>query len=389
MCDTDNNRILVFATEGNTEYAEGDFIRIIAEPESEVFPDDHIYKPIAVAVSSSGYTYVVSSTTYQGIISLNSDGEFAGFIGTQSQSLTLMDMIWRRFQTAEQKNKSTKNVSTEFNNLNINEKGFIFASTASISEDDMLKAINAKSTESDYAPVKMLNPNGEDVMKRSGFYPPAGEINVNIAITPDYSITGTSKVTDVALGPEGTWSLIDSKREKVFTYDEDGNLLFAFGDKGSQLGNITGIQAIDYAYDNRDEENAFNYLMILDKENDTVTVYKRTEYGDVLVKALKNQRDRNFDLAANDWNNILQRNSNFDMSYIGIGKSLSRQGHYKEAMDYFEHAYDTTNYSDAYQQVRKQWIEKFAYVVPVVVVLFFVILSKIFKYAKKVNERRS
>lgn len=386
VCDTDNNRILVFATEGNTEYAEGDFIRIIAEPESEVFPDDHIYKPIAVAVSSSGYTYVVSSTTYQGIISLNSDGEFAGFIGTQSQSLTLMDMIWRRFQTAEQKNKSTKNVSTEFNNLNINEKGFIFASTASISEDDMLKAINAKSTASDYAPVKMLNPNGEDVMKRSGFYPPSGEINVNMAITPDYSITGTSTVTDVALGPEGTWSLIDSKREKVFTYDEDGNLLFAFGDKGSQLGNITGIQAIDYAYDNRDEENAFNYLMILDKENDTVTVYKRTEYGDVLVKALKNQRDRNFDLAANDWNDILQRNSNFDMSYIGIGKSLSRQGHYKEAMDYFEHAYDTTNYSDAYQQVRKQWIEKFAYVVPVVVVLFFVILSKIFKYAKKVND---
>ena len=386
VCDTDNNRILVFATENNAEYAEGEFIRIIAEPQSEVFPDDHIYKPIAVAVSSSGYTYVVSSTTYQGIISLNSDGEFAGFIGTQTKSLTLGDMIWRRFQTAEQKSKTVKNISTEFNNININEKGFIYASTASIPEADMLSAITSQSTSSEYAPVKMLNPNGEDVMKRTGFYPPAGEINVNTLQTPEYSITGTSTVTDVALGPEGTWSIIDSKRQKVFTYDEDGNLLFAFGDKGSQLGNISSAQAIDYAYDNRDSENALNYLMILDKENDNITVYKRTEYGDVLVKALKNQRDRNFNLAAEDWNDILQRNSNFDMSYIGIGKSLSRQGEYEEAMEYFKHAYDTENYSDAYQQVRKEWVEKYVIVIPIVVVLFFIILGKVFKYAKKVND---
>ncbi len=386
VCDTDNNRILVFATGSNEEYEEGEFIKIIAEPQSEVFPDDHIYKPVAVAVSASGYVYVVSSTTYQGIISINSEGQFAGFIGTQSQSLTVMEMIWRRFQTAEQKSKSIRNVSTEFNNLNINEKGFVYATTASIKEDDMLAAIQSKSTESDYAPVKMLNPSGKDVMKRSGFYPPAGEVNVNVQVTPEYSITGTSSVTDVALGPEGTWSLIDSKRQKVFTYDEDGNLLFAFGDKGSQLGNISGIAAIDYAYDNRDAEHAVNYLMVLDKENDTITVYKRTEYGDVLIKALQNQRERHFDLAAQDWNEILQRNSNFDMSYIGIGKSLARQGQYEEAMEYFTHAYDTENYSDAYQKVRKEWVEKYALIIPIVVVVFFIIMGKIFGYAKKVND---
>lgn len=390
VCDSEAARILVFATKDMTvdgvDYKMGDFLRTVPEPKSEVISDNHIYRPVAVSVSASGYVYVVGAETHQGIISINSEGEFAGFIGTQSQSLTFFDMIWRKLQTAEQKNKSVKNVSLSFNNININEKGFVFATTSAIKDTDLEKAILAKDTSSDYAPVKMLNPNGQDVMKRSGFFPPSGEIKFNAQPTPEYSIIGPSKIVDVGLGPEGTWSVIDQKRQKVFTYDEDGNLLFAFGDKGSQLGNITSVAAIDYAYDARNEDNAMNYLMILDSQNDAITVYKRTEYGDVLVKALQNQRDRKFNMAEVDWHEILQRNSNFDMSYIGIGKSLSRQQKYEEAMEYFKSAYDTVNYSEAWQQVRKVWVEKYVIVIPIVVVLFCIILSKIFGYAKKVND---
>ena len=222
----------------------------------------------------------------------------------------------------------------------------------------------------------MLNPSGEDVMKRAGFFPPSGEINVNTQQTANYSITGPSTIVDVALGPEGTWSIIDQKRQRIFTYDEDGNLLFAFGDKGSQLGNLTTAQAIDYAGSN---------MLVLDKENDNITVFKRTSYGDELINVLKLQRDRKYDESANSWSKILQRNSNLDMSYIGIGKSLYRQGNYEEAMGYYKYAYDTENYSEAYQQVRKNWVEKYAYVVPIVVIVFFYVLAKIFKYAKKVN----
>ncbi len=390
VCDSSAARILVFATTDKeidgVSYKMGDFIKTIPEPHSEVISDNHIYRPLAVAVSGSGYVYVVGAETHQGIISINGEGEFAGFIGTQSQTLSFFDMIWRKFQTAEQRNKSVKNVSTAFNNININEKGFVFATTASIKEDDLITAIAGKDASSDFAPVKMLNPNGQDVMKRSGFFPPSGEITFQTQATPEYDIVGPSKVVDVGLGPEGTWSLVDEKRQKVFTYDEDGNLLFAFGDKGSQLGNISLVSAIDYAYDSRDGYESKNYLMLLDSTNDAITVYKRTEYGDVLVKALQNQRDRHFDKAEADWHEILQRNSNFDMSYIGIGKSLHRQGEYEEAMEYFKNAYDTENYSDAWQQVRKEWVEKYVIVIPIVVIAFFIIVSKVFKYANKVNE---
>ncbi len=376
VCDTDAARVLVFSTVDTDEYKTGDFIRIIEEPKSEVFPDDHIYKPIAVAVGTSGYVYVVSSTTYQGIISMNEEGQFTGFLGTQTQSMSLMDMIWRRFQTAEQRAQSVKQVTLEFNNINIDEKGFIYATTASIAESDLMNAIRSKSGSSEFSPAKKLNPSGEDVMKRSGFYPPSGEINVQTAATTNFTITGPSTIVDIALGPEGTWSIIDQKRQRIFTYDEDGNLLFAFGDKGSQLGNLTMVQAIDYAGTN---------MLVLDKENDNITVFKRTSYGDELVEVLKLQRDRLYDEAAKHWENILQRNSNFDMSYIGIGKSLYRQGFYEEAMESYKYAYDTQNYSEAWTQVRKDWVEKYALVVPLVVIVFFIILAKVFGYANKVN----
>ena len=373
VCDPDNKRILVFSTE---EENYGEFIKIIAEPKSEVFPDDHIYKPIAVAVGTSGYIYVVSSTTYQGIISMNSDGEFTGFLGTQTQSIPLWDMIWRKFQTAEQKAKSTSTVTLEFNNINIDQDGFIYATTAAIAENDLISSIQNKQATSQFAPTKKLNPSGQDVMKRAGFYPPSGEINFTTTATANYSITGPSKIVDVALGPEGTWSVIDQKRQRIFTYDEDGNLLFAFGDKGSQLGNITMIQAIDYAGAN---------MLVLDKENDNITVFKRTSYGDELVHVLTLSRDRLYDEAAERWEIILQRNSNFDNAYIGIGKSLYRQGMYEDAMEQYKYAYDTDNFSEAWTQVRKDWVEKYVIVIPIVVVVFFVVLAKIFKAAGKVN----
>ena len=73
------------------------------------------------------------------------------------------------------------------------------------------------------------------------------------------------------------------------------------------------------------------------------------------------------------------------MSYIGIGQSLASQEKYKEAMASYQYAYDTEHYSEAYQHVRKAWVEKYALIVPVVVIAFFYLLAKLFGYAKKVN----
>ena len=57
VCDTDNNRIIMFDTEGN-------YLKIIPKPESSLFEEGSIYKPIACVADDYGRLFVVSSTTY-------------------------------------------------------------------------------------------------------------------------------------------------------------------------------------------------------------------------------------------------------------------------------------------------------------------------------------
>ena len=369
VCDTDNNRIVMFDTEGN-------YIKIIGKPESNLFEEGSIYKPVACAVDDYGRIFVVSSTTYQGIIVLNDNGDFFGFIGAQKVAISALEILWRNIQTEEQRAQSEEYVSTEFNNITIDKDNFIYVTTSSIAESDQQGAINSKSKASDYAPVKKLNASGSDVMKRNGFYPPSGEVRITNVSTA--TITGASKIIDAAVGPEGTWSIIDEKRSKVFTYDDNGNLLFTFGDKGTQTGNIDSIEAVAYQG---------STILLLDKTNDNIITFRRTEYGDLLLTALEHDNNRQYDATIDDWTEILKRNNNFDAAYIQIGKALYRQGEYEEAMDYYKSAYETENYSEAYKEVRKQWANKFFWIIPIVIVVVCILIAKFFGFAGKVNKR--
>lgn len=371
VCDTNANRIVTFDLFGN-------FLAIIPQPESNLFTEGSTYKPVALAVDQYDRLYVVSSTTYQGIIVMTDEGQFTQFIGAQKVVANMWQILWRRFQTEEQRALSQAFISTEFNNISITDDGFIYVTTSSLDEDKQQQAINGKDKTGDYAPVKFLNASGVEIMRRNGFYPPSGEVDVS-HLTTD-KITGSSVITDVAVGPEGTWTICDNKRSKLFTYDFDGNLLYAFGDFGTMLGNISLIQSICYQDD---------VLMVLDSVNNTITTFKRTEYGDALIQALAYQNNRQYDKAIDAWIEILKRNSNFDTAYIGIGQSLFRQGKYEEAIEQYQAAYDVENYSDAYKELRKEWISKYLFLLIFAIIVLLVLWSKFMKYAKKVNYKTS
>ncbi len=360
VCDTDANRLVVFDREGNFE-------KILAKPTSALFGEDSIYKPVAVAVDQYDRIYVISSTTYQGVVVLTSDGEFTGFIGAQEVTYSLWDVIWRGFQTKEQRQQSAQYIPTEYNNICVDPDGFIYVTSSSNTAANQYNQLRTKAAK--YSPVRKLNAAGDEIMKRLGYFSPSGEVNV----TRDT----VSRIIDVAVGPEKTWSIIDEKRQKVYTYDDNGNLLFAFGDKGGQLGNLTSIEAVAYQGDK---------MLLLDKSDDLFTVYKRTEYGDILISALANENDRKFDQAIYYWQEILKRNSNFDLAYIGIGRSYYNAGQYTEAMEYYQSAYDTSNYSAAFQEVRKQWMEKYFLLIPIAVIVFIFLWTRFSKYYKRVNK---
>ena len=370
VADTENSRIVVFDKLGN-------FVDIVPEPESEVLPDNHIYKPIAVAVDRAGRIYVISRTGNYGVISLNRDGSFNGFIGPQKVVYNALEYFLRMFQTAEQLASSVKNVSTEFNNIAIDSEGFLYVTQNSVDEAGRAAAARSKDS-SQYAPARKLNPNGTDVMNRNGFWPPAGEVDFRNVTSAEFSTAGPSSIVDVALGPDNTWSIIDTKRSRVFTYDSNGNMLFAFGDKGNQLGNIANLVAIDYQGTN---------MLLLDRSKNSITVYKRTNYGALLAKAIEVTEAKQYEKSVGYYVSILQRNNNYDTAYVGIGDSLYRSGDYVQAMQNYKYASATTEYSEAYKMYRKEWMEKYLWVVPVVIFVAIYAFLKLFKFANKVNKK--
>ncbi len=370
VCDTGSNRIVVFDE-------NGEFQRIIEEPESSLFDQDSVYKPVAMAVDAYNRLYVVSSTTYQGIIVMTDEGEFTGFIGAQAVSMTAWEIIWRRFQTKEQREASEQKVSTEFNNITINQsKNLVYVTTSTIDEDTVASAISGGDKTGTNSPVKLLNANGSEIMRRNGFWMPAGEIDYSTRSTDE--TTGVSTIIDAAVGPEDTWSIIDEKRNRIYTYDFDGNLLFAFGDNGTMLGNLGSIEAIAYQG---------TTMLILDKTNDNITVFQRTEYGDLLLEAIAAESTQDFDLAINLWTEVLKRNSNFDSAYVGIGQAMYRNKDYENSLSYFESAYNTADWSNSYKEIRKEWMSTYFLLLLLIIVALIVGVVVFFRWMAKINRR--
>ncbi len=369
VCDTGKGRIVVFDR-------NGEFVKIIEAPTSNLFGDNSLYKPVAIAVDQYNRLFIVSSGTYQGIIVMTDNGEFTGFIGAQATTLSAWDIIWRRFQTEEQQAQKEENVSTEFNNITIDADGFIYVTTSGIEAAQVENAIKGRDKTGKYMPIKMLNTKGDEIMRRNGFWPPAGEVDFSSLSKDD--ITGASTVTDVAIGPEGTWSIIDEKRQRIYTYDANGNLLFAFGDKGTMIGNLEGIEAITYQG---------SKMLVLDKTTKSITVFNRTGYGDTLISAIAAENDRDFTLAINRWTEVLKLNSNFDAAYVGIGQAMYLNGEYEDSLEYFEAAYDTENWSKSYQEIRRIWMSDYFLLLILIIVAIIVAFVLCNKFITKVNKK--
>ena len=272
VCDTNNKRIVVFNQDDQS------FIREIGEPDADLLTaNGSKFTPRSCVVDKHGRIYVASQDTLEGIIVMTSQGQFINFIGAPKVTVTAFEALVKKLTGAE----STK-LPTTYQNLDIDSttEEFVYGTIVFNKEEDLESQASAITTKvSDYSPVRLLNATGVDIMHRNGFFAPAGEVNVELNTVRTSSNadapTGVSSVIDISSGPNGVWSIIDAKRSKVYTYDSDGNLLYIFGDKGAQLGNITSAKSITYQGSN---------ILVLDAAS--FTVFRRTEYAEILDEAI-------------------------------------------------------------------------------------------------------
>ena len=382
VCDTNNKKVVVFDLKEETPK----YLRTINKPDPEgVFLSSEEYSPTAIAVDKYGRIFIVSRDCYQGIIVLSSLGDFTGFIGSQKVTYDLFEQIWKKFQTTEQKKSSKNNLPAPFNNIAVDEDGFVYATvnfgvTRAQERKNQLAALKSKAPA--YSPVKKLNSMGKEIMKRNGFFDPGGEVNILKA-------EEVSEIIDIAMGNEGTWTILDKKRMRTYTYDQNGNLLFAFGSTGNQIGNGNDFVAMTYqvVYDEAKQDDVYNLVMVDNTElGYHISLYHPTEYCDTIMAALENENNYNYSEMIAYWDDVLTSNSNFDLAYIGKGKAYYSQGKYEEAMEMLATAYETKYYSDAFEQVRKDIIGKWMLPIVAGIIALCVLIAKFLGWAKKKNK---
>ncbi|OBZ17998.1 hypothetical protein [Bacillus sp. FJAT-26390] len=321
VADTNNRRVVELTNEGV-------FVREIGAPKSEIFGAGFEYLPRKIALDNAGRIYVIGTGVFDGIIELDAAGSFTGFMGTNPVKFNIWDYFWKQLSTESQRSKLAQFIPIEFNNLDVDQEGFIYTTTGEINSTN---------------PVKRLNPTGVDVLRREGYFYPKGDVYSG---SPEAS----SILVDVKVGDSGLYSVLDSKKGRIFSYNEDGNLLYIFGRIGDQEGTFKTPIAL---------ESRGKQFFVLDQGMNRINVFNPTRYGTLINEANDLLVTGKYDEAESKWSELLNLDANNEIAYVGIGKALLRQGENKLAMENLRLGYDREYYSKALGKYRKEILRNY------------------------------
>ncbi len=331
IADQDNHRVLMADKNLN-------LIKTFIKPTDATFNQASAFLPTKITVDVAGRLYVLATNVNKGFMKYENDTTFTGYIGANAVKVNMADYIWKRyFMSKEQRAASESFVPTEYENLYMDEKGFIYATTTVFSEYELL---------SDTAkPIRRLNGIGNDILIKNDRYPPIGDLDWK-SESLQY---GPCKMADITALKNEIYVTVDRVRGRLFGYDSQGVMLWAFGTKGSMDGTFNRAVGLDHmGYD----------LLVLDEMKNSITVFTPTEYGNLIYDATDAYLSGEYDQSAELWENVMKLNANYTLAFRGIGRSRLRQEKYGEAMDYFERAHAREEYGRAFKQYRKIWVEK-------------------------------
>ncbi len=323
VADSNNKRIVVLTP-------EGEFLKIIDNPQSEILEEGFDFVPLKVTVDYADRVYVIAKNAFEGILVFESTGDFTGYFGTIDVKITLWEKFWRRLASKEERSKQLLFIPTEFTGIDIDSDGFVYASN-----------IDSEGVQG----VRRLNPRGEDVIQKGENENLGGDLIVGMFGT----YAGPSEFTDVVYRGRGIYSLLDRKRGRIFTYDKEGNLLYIFGGLGSQEGTFNTPVAIEAVGD---------MIIVLDAYSGTILKFGETEYGALINDAVGLRYDGDETEAIAKWQGVLKLNENNELANSGIGKAYLTAGDNKTAMKYLKLAMNRKYYSIAWRRYRNELMAK-------------------------------
>lgn len=313
VADTDNERIIEFDE-------DLEFVRSVGRPKSNLLPESVAYRPKRISVDVAGRLFVVSEDMSSGMIELDHRGEFVSFFGAVKTKPKVWELLVRFFATF----------------------------------------------------IHRLNPIGDDILNRDGTVAPMGDAEFVVDDKTNQYLP--SMLVDICVKDTGLYTVLDRRFGRIFTYDQDGNLLYVFGSLGSSLGQFKIPVAIDDFGDR---------YAVLDSELSQIVLFQPTEYGTLITKAVESAFNQDYDSACEYWLQTLKFTSKSELSYSGVGDARYNQGNYSEAMKYYKLGNNRKYYSAAFEQYRTLVLDNYFTAILISIAVLILLIAVLAAYRKK------
>lgn len=356
IADTGNRRILI------TD-ASGKVIKSIEKPDTKLVGYDFTFDVTKVTINQQGNILAVAKSINNGSFAFDKEGNFLYFYGRNTVTKTIdaiLNQFRKLYMTQEQLKKIQNIAPAPITNFDVDSKGFVYTVTEYTTKDEL-------------NPVKRLNFKGKNILKSEGIISSYGDLE-STSLSPLTSQNITSFI-DVDVDDSGFINLLDVGRGRVFQYTDSGQMIASFAGYGTQHGMLTNPVAI---------ETRGDMVYVLDYGKNAIVEYAPTDYSLLLREAFYNLDTSDTEHATELWEQVLAKNSNSEYPYYGLGMAYEKQGEYKKAMEYFKLSDSVSEYSNAYNEYRKQFInEHINWVIGIIAVLIAVIIAIVIIKRKK------
>jgi tetratricopeptide (TPR) repeat protein len=294
---------------------EGELVNRFGRPTEPLFGRNRQFLPRKIAVDARENIYVISEGSVNGIVQMNTAGNFIGYFGANSASMSLKMILQRLFLTDEQLAQFIRNEAASPSNLAIDHQSLVFTITAGTSWNQAIRRFTIS---------------GKNIF-------------------PD--TVGSTAFRDIDVSENGV-VLAVAGDGVIFEYDLTGTLLFVFGaqDTGNQrLGTLRNPTAIG-----RHGEEIF----VLDKDKNTLVVYETTAFARQVHDGVRLYMDGFYQEAKPYFEEVLDFNGSYIMAYQAIADAYFKEFDYARALEYYRYAEDRDGYSQAFWELRNQVLQR-------------------------------
>lgn len=337
VADTGNSRIVHMNKDGK-------LVEIFYNPESELISSAP-FTPSKLVISETGYIYVVRG---ENIMAIDGNNGFRGLFGQTDIGFNLTDSLVRTFASDRQKLSLKKRTASSYVNVALGQDGMIYASS--------LERIEGE--------IKKLNSVGNNIYRK---YKSVGN-SFNNPITAAINNLFKSAVAgrtfkfgeyfdddgyyiepifrDIAVDKNGIITIIEELTGKIYQYDQDGNMLAAFGGVGEKKGQFSRPSAIAV--------NSEGTIYVVDRLNNNIQYFTPTEFIITVQDATTAYNNGDYEKSFEEWNKALELHENYELAHAGIAKAYYKQGEWELAMAESKLANNRDIYTQAFDEYKYQ-----------------------------------